>query len=184
MNDPRERLVTILLLAGMTGTFVAAVSLPGRRAAAALKDEIARSQAEIARGPAALARYKAERAELEHRLHYLADSAEAVGPADTHELLGRISRLARASRLTVRRLEPEPARPRESYAEHPFRLDYRGDMPALAEFLKGLEAGPRFFAVEQLTIKPPADPASHESLEGTLRFAVFVEQGDPAGFDE
>lgn len=180
----REHLVTILLLAGLTGTFVAAVNLPGRRAEASMKHEITRAEGEIARGPQALARYKAEHAELDRRLRYLADSADAFTPADPHELLGRISRLAGSSRLAVKRLEPEPARPRASYVEYPFRLEYRGDVPSLAAFLGGLEADRRLFAVEELSIKPPADPASPESLEGTLRFAVFAEREDAADFAE
>lgn len=184
MNIGRERVVTIVMLVGLTATFMAAVSLPGRRAAAATKQEIARAEAEIARGPEALAAYKVERLELENRLRYLADSADAVAPADPYELLGRISRFARSSGLTVKRLEPEPVRPQASYDEHPFRLDFHGDLVALAGFLRALEAGPRLFAVEELTVRPPSEQAAGESLEGSLRFVVFAERGDDGGFDE
>lgn len=184
MNRGRERVVTILLLVGLTATFMAAVSLPGRRAAAATKQEIAYAEAEIARGAEALARYKAERLELENRLRYLAESAEAVAPVDPHELLGRINRFARSSRLTVKRLEPEPVRPQASYDEHPFRLEFCGTLDALAGFLQALETGSRFFAIEDLTIRPPGEQAAGETLEGSLRFSVFAERGDAGGFDE
>lgn len=184
MNLGRERVVTTLLLVALTATFMAAVSLPGRRAAAATKQEIARAEAEIARGPEALAAYKVERLELENRLRYLAGSADAVAPADPYELLGRISRFAGGSGLTVKRLEPELVRLQASYDEHPFRLDFHGNLAALAGFLRALEAGPRLFAVEELTIRPPSEPAGGETLEGSLRFVVFAERADGAGFDE
>jgi Tfp pilus assembly protein PilO len=184
VNTGRERVVTILLLVGLTATFTAAVSLPGRRAAAATKQEIAHAKAEIARGTEALGRYKAERLELEKRLRYLAESSDAVAPADPHELLGRISRFALGSGLTVKRLEPEPARPQASYDEHPFRLEFHGSLDALAGFLRALETGPRCFAVEDLTIRPPGEQADREVLEGSLRFSVFAERGDAGGFDE
>ncbi len=184
MNIQRERLVTILLMACLTATFVAAVNLPGRRADAATKQEIARAEAEIARSPEALAAYKAAQLELEKRTRYLADTAGSVSSADPHELLGRISRLARSSRLTVRRLEPEAMRPQASYTEHPFRLDFRGDLGALGEFLRGLEAGPRLFAVEDLTIHPSTDEVSGAILEGSLSFSVFAERAEGGEFSE
>lgn len=184
MNVGRERIVTILVLAGLTGTFVAAVNLPGRRADAAIRDEIARAEAEIARGPLVLERHKAARLELNERLRYLADSSPAVAAVDPHELLADLSRLARSSRLTVRRLEPELDRPRASYTEHPFRLDFRGDLAALQAFLRGLETGPRLFAVEDLEIRRPTDAEEYAGLEGSIRFAVFAERGDGEGFSE
>jgi Tfp pilus assembly protein PilO len=184
MKAPKDRVALLLTIAGLAAAFLAGFELPSRSADAALKTEIAAAKAEIARGPQVLAEFKAAQTQFESCRTYLDDSAESVAPADPHALLGRISRLARQGGLTVVRMEPETPRPRESYTEHPFRLDFHGDLAALGEFLHGLETGPRLFAVDDLTIREPSAAEDQANLEGSLRFSVFVVRTDSAGFSE
>jgi Tfp pilus assembly protein PilO len=178
----RDRLITMATLGGLVLAFLAAVQLPGRRAEATLRGEIATAQAEIARGPQALEHFRTARQELSRRKTYLEGSEASVGPP--HDLLARISRVADSAGLSVVRLEPVAVRERASYSEHPFRLDFRGSLSSLTDFLRGIEEEARLFAVEDLDIRKPANGGSGASLEGTLLFTAFAVRAGQAGFAE
>jgi Tfp pilus assembly protein PilO len=182
VTNARERLLTLAALGGLIAAFMAAVQLPGRRAEGALRSEISRAEAEIARGPQTLEQFRAARDELARRQAYLDQSAESVG--EPHDLLARVSRIAKATGLTVVRLEPEPVVPRASYAEHRFRLEFRGDLAALTDFLRGLEEDARLFALNDLEIKTPVNGGNGANLEGTILFTAFEVDAGPAGFAE
>ena len=185
MNFARERLVTGLILAGLTASFVAAVSLPGRTARANLRAEIAAAEAAVARGPATLADLKASARETAAVQTFLAETDAALPAAiDPPAVLSRLDRLAKGARLKVVRLEPEPSVERLGYQEHPFRIAFRGDLAGLAEFLRGLERGPQAFAVTELTAKPTVDGAGRGDLEGSLRLTAFADPAVRADFAE
>lgn len=182
MSLRKEQTLTLAVVAALTVGFIVAVAIPGRQARVELKAEIAASQAEIARSPEILNAFRGERSRLKQRQEYLSNSAGTVlGAAD---LLQEISRVASASDFRVVRIEPDQSRVHATYAEHPFRLDFRAKIGALSRFLRELEANERFFAIEELSVRSQTNQEDEEELEGKLRFVVYAATNSSAAPNE
>lgn len=182
MRLRREQVLTLSVVAALTVAFIFAVAIPGSRARAELKAEIAASQAEIARGPEVLIAFGGERKRLQQHEDYLSASAGTAGGSS--DLLQEISRIASETGFRVVRIEPEQSRVRATYDELPFQLDFTAKLGTLASFLRELELNERYFAIEELSVRSQANREAPEELEGKLRFVVYAAKHSSVAPDE
>src|SRR5690606_18278680 len=131
--------LTILVVAALAAAFLLGIYFPGQKATAQVRAEIAEAEQAIRDVPRRLAELKSLQMEIDRRQAYLTRNGNLIPPdVHMHEVLSRVSQLARAASLSVTRLEPLPPVPLETCERRPFRLSFSGQFRDLMIFLHGL----------------------------------------------
>lgn len=110
------------------------------------------------------------RAELESKKLAVSESVDAA------EFMGVLNAQARRVGLEVMRLEPGQSTSKELYAEHPFRLSFRGVYVQFLVFLERLAKLEKIVRVDRFDVKPSAKAQVSRSLvelEGQMEMKVY-----------
>lgn len=183
----RDGLLTIVVVAALSGAFLFFFYLPERKAAQDLRAEITQLQASIKRVPIRVAELESLKREIALREDFLKKSrAWMPAKADVPAVLEQVSRLADGANLKVTRLEPKTAERAHSYHSIPFRVTFRGRFSGIAGFLRGLENHERTVTFEELTLKHDQEDRQQTS-QADLHFSVYAdgsEFNDSAGIND
>ena len=110
------------------------------------------------------------RAELESKKLAVSESVDAA------EFMGVLNAQARRVGLEVMRLEPSQSTAKELYAEHPFKLSFRGVFVQFLVFLERLAKLDKIVRVDRFDVKPSAKAQVSRSLvelEGQMEMKVY-----------
>ena len=177
----RNRFESLLCMSGFTlmaSVFLFAFYLPGHKASAVVRGEIANIEQSIRDIPLRVEELEQLRKEIEHREEYLARVQPAVPiDPDVHDLLDQVADLARNSSLSITRLQPLPIEIHESYQRLPFQLNFAGPYRGVVEFFKGIESGPRLFAVQKFSIRKE-NGKDKSAVQGDMQFSIYISHAE------
>lgn len=180
MKDPvrRDTILTVVGFSLIAAFFVFGIYLPGQKAAAELRTEIATLQRSIRDVPDRVEELRSLREAIREREDYIRGTERLIpGRGNVDRVLAEVSQFAQSSHLTVTRLEPLEVVKRASYRVLPFRIQFRGRFAGVMRLLSGLERHKRLFAVEKLLLEQPRGP-TERVIEGEIDFSVYAR---PAG---
>lgn len=139
-----------------------------------LRRDIAQSLVTAKRLP----QFRAEVADLEHRL----DALKAVLPEqkDVGDLLRRIQTLAAQSNLTIQAFTPQPIKQQTMYAEWPIVLKIDGTYHNLGLFFDRISKFPRIINITNLKIKARDKQDANVTIDAECTATAFVFTEKPA----
>lgn len=174
----RDMLLLIIGLSLMVAVFVFLVYLPGQRADAATRREIAAADEIIRQIPQRVAELESLGREFRLRKQYL-EVADQVMPAEGHlsSVLREVAEQAESAELQVTRLEPLTPVAQESYECIPIRIAIEGHFSRIAAFLHGLEKNPRLFTVKEMRLTS-REWEEQGNIEGDVLFCVYACKAD------
>lgn len=110
------------------------------------------------------------RAELETKKLAVSETVDAA------EFMGVLNANARRVGLEVMRLEPGQSTAKELYAEHPFKLSFRGVFVQFLVFLERLAELKKIVRIDRFAVKPSPKAQVNRSLvelEGQMEMKVY-----------
>jgi type IV pilus assembly protein PilO len=154
---------------------------PMQASIATQQTQLAKLNAEIARGRATaqrLPQFRREVAALQGQL----DQLRAVLPEeqDVADLLRRVQGMATQSNLTIRGFTPRPVARRELHMEWPIGLELEGRYHDLGAFLERVSKFPRIINVSDLKIKAIDKPSGGATITAECTATTFVLIDAPA----
>ncbi|MEN6404967.1 MAG: type 4a pilus biogenesis protein PilO [Thermoguttaceae bacterium] len=152
MNVMRQsNWIVTLSLAAVAVAYLALVWLPGRKSLEQLRQTVESKRAVISQSTGlsdALLRTHGELDETEAVVRRWEKTAP--GKKDSPALYGTLHALAKNSRLSVTRFDPQPIVPHEKIQEIPIVMACSGSFSQIYEFLRRLEQQPQTIWVENL----------------------------------
>lgn len=168
-----QRLIGVLGTVLASTAFLLGVLRPGQMRAASLKADVTRIQSQLSALPLQIA----EREHLQAKLTNLREDSiklETLAPlrVDTADVLREVAQLAKASQVTISRLEPMPYSDFAAYSAIPFSIGCKGDFSSVAKFLSGLEQQPRLVTFGEVVLTRTGDPKDRQ-VQASLSFSVY-----------
>jgi type IV pilus assembly protein PilO len=138
-------------LAGIFYTFYMKDMLDERTA---LRTDVAKLEAEVAKGGeimSQLQKFKTELADLEARLKKLREILPSQ--KETPQLLRSTQEMAAHSNLKIMKFLPQPVIPRAFYSDWPIQLEVKGCYSSLGTFFEKVSQTARILNVENISIR-------------------------------
>ena len=186
MKDPvrRDTLLTIIGLSLMVVAFIFVIFLPGKKACAEIKREIADANKSIQEIPLRVAEVESLKKEIRKRQDYLKETDRLMPvDADLHAVIRQVAYLARNSNLDDGPLKPQPSIQHETYRVIPYQLSFTGDFRGIATFLHGLESQDRLFTVEEFDLTS-RDESRPGTINGDITFSVYIRRAKVVNYNE
>jgi Tfp pilus assembly protein PilO len=168
-KNRRSSWMLTMLPAAVAVAYVVFAFLPGRRAIADLRDQVAQKQNYVGQFEDVAKALAAAERELERTQTYTkAWKQRAPTDEDRSALYGRINALAKQADTVTTRFDPKPVNPHSHVRELPLTMACSGTFAQVHEFLRSLESLPVAIWVESLVIKRTGETGGCVTCETSL----------------
>lgn len=164
----------------IAAAFLAGVYFPGRARTEQTEKQLALGLKDLQAAPRHAAELEQLRSDLTRARQFLAASQDRRGPLRTSDVIEFTAALGREAGISLVRLEPLAPELHSGRTQWPVEVVCEGTAAALSAFLVRLEDGPRLTTIHEvaLDLRPGPKPV----VEGRIRFSLYADQADSAGF--